>query len=650
MKYYLTTPLYYVNAAPHIGHTYTTLAADTIKRFKRMQGFEVALATGTDEHGQKVERSALAAGKSPEEFTAIVSNEFRAQWDTLGVQYDRFIRTTDPRHHETVRWLFERCKANGYVYKGTYTGQYCVSDEYYVNDAKPGDNCPDCGRLTETITEENYFFKLSAFADKLLKHYEDNPDFIGPDSRRNEVISFVRGGLQDLSISRTTLKWGIPLEGKHVAYVWFDALIGYVSAVAGMTNEAGLWPADLHLIGKEILRFHAVFWPAFLMAGDVPLPKRVFAHGWLLFENDKMSKSRGNIVRAEPIRQVMGLEALRYFLFREVVFGQDGSFSFDALVNRYNSELANGLGNLASRTLTMVKQYRDGVIPAPSGAVHSLAGSALKAIDLATRAFDGFEFSRGLEAIWSMLSDVDKFIVEQAPWKLAKSTEPGASAQLDDALYASAETLRVAVALLHPVLPESTANIWAQLGMPQPLESMEIEKLAWGQLLPEQKIGLIAPVFPRIEAKSAIERMRALEEEETVRQAKLLGKPIAAKEPEPEGTIQPPSPKIDIEDFGKVDLRVGQVLSAERVKGADKLLHLKVDTGEPEPRTIVAGIAAVYEPETLVGRKVVIVANLHPRKLRGIESNGMIVAASLEGGKPILASFLEDAPVGARLK
>jgi methionyl-tRNA synthetase len=353
-------------------------------------------------------------------------------------------------------------------------------------------------------------------------------------------------------------------------------------------------------------------------------------------------------VRAEPIRQVMGLEALRYFLFREVVFGQDGSFSFDALVGRYNSELANGLGNLASRTLTMIKQYRDGIIPAPSGTVHSLEASALSAIDHATRAFDGFEFSRGLEAIWSMLSDVDKFIVEQAPWKLAKDLS--AARQLDDALYASAETLRIAVALLHPILPESTVNIWTQLGMPEPLESLEIAKLAWGQLMPDQKIGLIAPVFPRIEAKSAIERMRALEEEETVRQSALLGKPIIPKECEPEGVIQPPSPKVDIEDFVKVDLRVGQVLSAERVKGADKLLHLRVDIGEPEPRTIVAGIATVYEPEKIVGRKVVIVANLHPRKLRGIESNGMIVAASLEGGKPILAGFLEDVPIGSRLK
>jgi methionyl-tRNA synthetase len=648
VKYYLTTPIYYVNAAPHIGHTYTTLAADTIKRFKRMQGYKVDLTTGTDEHGQKVERSAQAAGKSPEEFTTLISNEFRSLWDILGIRYDHFIRTTDPRHYETVRWLFERCKANGYVYKGSYTGQYCVFDELYVNDAKPGDPCPDCGRPTETVTEENYFFKLTAFTDRLLRHYEDNPDFIAPESRRNEVLSFVRGGLQDLSITRTTIKWGIPLEGKHVAYVWFDALISYISAVDGMTNKLGLWPADLHLIGKEILRFHAVFWPAFLMAGDVALPKRIFAHGWLLFENDKMSKSRGNIVRAEPIRQVMGLEALRYFLFREVVFGQDGSFSFDALVGRYNSELANGLGNLSSRTLTMIKQYRDGVIPT-SGA-RSLAFAALFTIDAATRAFEAFEFSRGLEAIWSMLSAVDKFIVDQAPWKLAKSTDPGAVQQLDDALYTSAETLRIAVILLHPILPESTANIWAQLGMTQPLEEFEIAKLAWGQLMAGQKIGMIAPVFPRIEAKSAIDRMRALEEEETARQAKLLGKPLPTKEPEREGTILPPSPKIDIDDFGKVDLRVGQVLSAERVKGADKLLHLKVDIGEPEPRTIVAGIATVYEPEKIVGRKVVIVANLHPRKLRGIESNGMIVAASLEGGKPILAGFLEDVPIGSRLK
>ena len=649
MKYYLTTPLYYVNAAPHIGHTYTTLAADTIKRLRRMQGYDAVLTTGTDEHGQKVERSAQATGRTPEEFTAIVSNEFRTQWDAFGVQYDHFIRTTDRKHHETVRWLFERCLKNGYVYKGSYTGQYCVSDEYYVNEAKPGDPCPICGRITETVTEENYFFKLSAFGDRLLKLYNDDPDFIQPEARRNEVLAFVRGGLQDLSISRTSLKWGIPLEGKHVAYVWFDALIGYMSAVKG----TDLWPADLHLIGKEILRFHAVFWPAFLMAADLPLPRRIYAHGWLLFENDKMSKSRGNMLRAEPIRRVMGLEALRYFLFREIVFGQDGSFSYDALIGRYNSELANGIGNLASRTLTMIRQYRDGVIPEASTALespHSLAEAARTAIDQATRAFDAFEFSRGLDAIWAMLSAADKFIVEQAPWKLARGTDPADAVKLNDALYASAETLRIAVALLHPILPESTTKIWEQLGMPEPLEQLKLEKLAWGELKPGQSVGQVAPVFPRVDAKTAIEQMRVLEEQESARQAKLLGKEVAPAESEPKGAVPPPSPKIEIDDFVKVDLRVGKVLSAERVKGSDKLLHLKVDIAEPEPRTIVAGIALAYEPEKMIGRKVVIVANLQPRKLRGIESNGMIVAASLEGGPPVLAGFLEDVPVGARLK
>jgi methionyl-tRNA synthetase len=654
MKYYLTTPIYYVNAAPHIGHTYTTLAADTIKRLKTMQGYRAVLTTGTDEHGQKVERSALAMGRTPEEFTAIVANEYRMLWDRIGIQYDHFIRTTEPRHYATVRWLFERCLANGYVYKGSYTGQYCVSDEFYVNDAKPGDNCPTCGRPTETVTEENYFFRLSAFADKLLKHYEDNPDFIRPESRRNEVVSFVRGGLQDLSISRTTLKWGIPLTGDHVAYVWFDALTNYISALDKGADDP-LWPADLHLVGKEILRFHAVFWPAFLMAAELPLPKQIFAHGWLLFENDKMSKSRGNIVRTDPIREVMGIEALRYFLFREVVFGQDGSFSYDALVGRYNSELANGLGNLASRTLTMIKQYRDGVIPQPS-TESSLAEPARLAIDHASRAFDAFEFSRGLEAIWALISAADKFIVEQAPWKLAKAGEE-ATQQLNDALYASADTLRIAVALLHPIMPESTTKIWEQLGMTTPLASLELAKLDWGQLSPEQSIGQIAPVFPRIDAKSAIDRMRELEVTETARQAKLLGKGVAEKPKETEtegtqaeGTIAPPSPKIEADDFFKVDLRVGQVLSAEPVKGTDKLLHMKIDIGEPEPRTIVAGIALVYKPEEIVGRKVVIVANLQPRKLRGIESNGMIVAGSLEGGKPVLAGFLESIPVGARLR
>ncbi len=642
MKYYFTTPLYYVNAAPHIGHTYTTLAADAIKRFKRMQGYDVFLTTGTDEHGQKVERSAQAAGKTAEEFADAVSAEFRRQWDTLGLKYDYFIRTTDPKHRKTVQWLFERCLKNGYVYKGSYTGQYCVFDELYVNDAKPGDNCPGCGRPTETVTEENYFFKLSAFTEKLLALYENNPKFVQPDSRRNEVISFVRQGLQDLSISRTTLKWGIPLpvEGHHVFYVWFDALIGYLSAV----SETDLWPADLHLVGKEIVRFHAIFWPAFLMAADLPLPGQIFAHGWLLFEQDKMSKSRGNIVRAEPIRRVMGFDALRYFLLREIVFGQDGSFSYDALIGRYNAELANGLGNLASRTLTMIQQYRGGVIPAGSheASDDAIAALARQTIETTAACFDKFDFSLGLEAIWKLLSAVDKFIVEQAPWKLARAPDPESQARLDTTLYTSAETLRVAAVLLSPILPESVAKIWSQLGMlsmETPLDSIRLAEFEWGQLPAGQKIGVIEGVFPRIDLKDAVDKMRALEAEVTAQQQELLGRPPA-----------PASEKIAIEDFGKVDLRVGLVLSAEPVKGADKLLHLKIDIAEAEPRTILAGVAESYKPEQLVGRKVVIVANLQPRKLRGIMSNGMIVAASLEGGKPVLAGFLEDVPVGARLK
>jgi len=643
MKYYLTTPIYYVNAAPHIGHTYTTIAADVIKRFKRMQGFDpVVLTTGTDEHGLKVERSAEAAGKTPQEFTKAIAEEFQRQWRDFALGIDHFVRTSDNQHHrETVQWLFERCLKNGAVYKGSYTGQYCVFDELYVNDAKPGDPCPDCGRPTETVTEENYFFKLSAFAGRLLELYEKQPDFIQPDAKRNEVISFVKQGLNDLSISRTSIKWGIPVpvEGKHVFYVWFDALTTYLSAV----RDTGLWPADLHLIGKEIVRFHAIYWPAFLMAADLPLPKHIFAHGWLLFEHDKMSKSRGNIVRAEPIRKVMGADALRYFLLREIVFGQDGSFSYDALIGRYNSELANGLGNLASRTLTMIQQYRGGQIPA--GNAEPIQKVACETIRATAEAFYRFEFSKGLESIWSLLSAVDKFIVEQAPWKLAANQDATAQQKLDAALYACAEALRIATALLSPVLPESCAKIWEQLGMTEPLETIRLESLAWGQLRAGQKIGHIAAVFPRIDAKPAIEKMRELEAQVSAEQAVLVGKPPAPS-PQPATT----GLQITIDDFSKVDLRVGQVLSAERVKGADKLLHLKVDLAEAEPRSIVAGIAEAYAPETLVGRKVVIVANLAPRKLRGLTSNGMIVAASLEGGKPVLAGFLEDVPVGARLK
>ncbi len=646
-KYYLTTPIYYTNGAPHIGHTYSTIVADVLRRLKRMQGYEVVMTTGTDEHGVNVERSAEKNGKTPRDFVDAIVPEWRMHWDSLLIAGDEFVRTSEERHHRTVNWMFQRCRANGNVYKGSYTGQYCIFDNLYVNDAKPGDPCPTCGRITETVTEENYFFKLSVFQDKLLKLFEEQPDFILPESRRNEVISFVKGGLNDLSITRTSIKWGIPVEGEspHVFYVWFDALIAYLTAAGGPEYaERGFWPADLHLVGKEIVRFHAVFWPAFLMAADVPLPKKIYAHGWLLFEQDKMSKTKGNVVRPLPIAEVMGRDALRYFLLREIVFGQDGSFSYDALVQRYNSDLANGLGNLASRTLSMVNQYRGGVIPASPGD-GKIAEVARETVRTTLEHFEKLEFNKGLEAVWQLIAAVDKLIVERAPWKLVKQGDD-ATVLLDDTLYTSAEVLRILCVLLSPILPESAAKIRQQLGCSDPLESLRTKDLAWGLLPAGQKLGEILAVFPRAEAKPSIERMMQLELSERARQDALLGK-------KPEPTAEPAkeeTPSITIDDFIKVDLRVGLINSAVVVKGADKLLHLSVDIGEPEPRSIVAGLALAYKPEQLIGRKVVIVANLQPRKLRGLESRGMIVAASLEGGSPVLAGFLEDVPVGARLK
>jgi len=644
-KYYLTTPIYYVNAAPHIGHAYTTIAAEAIARFKRMQGFEVVLTTGTDEHGTKVERSARAQGKSPEEFVELISNEFRETWQKLDLQMDRFQRTTNANHAKIVNQLFEACQKNGYIYKGTYTGLYSVVSEAFVNDAKPGDIDPETGKPYEEITEENYFFKLSAFTERLLEFYDQNPRFMLPEIRRNEILAFVKQGLVDLSITRTSIKWGVPVESDpaHVFYVWFDALATYVSAVDG----ENLWPADLHLIGKEILRFHTVFWPAFLMAAGWELPKQVFAHGWLLFEESKMSKSRGNIVRPMPIADTMGVDAMRYFLLREIVFGQDGNFSFDALVGRYNSDLANGLGNLASRSLSMLSQYRAGAVPASFTYAELSADIAATHKDVSAH-YEAFEFSKALERIWTLISKIDRLIVTVAPWKLAKDQSAEAQQNLDRILYTALESLRIISGLVSPVLPHSAQRIWEQLGFEDKVATHALEEFQWGAASLPAKIGEIVAVFPRLEPQATIQKMQELEESEKVRQATLLGQ--TPKAAEPAVPLAPLAPTITIDDFSKVDLRVGEVKSAEKVKGADKLLHLKIDIGEAEPRTIVAGIALVYQPEQLIGRKVVIVANLEPRKLKGITSQGMIVAASLEGGAPVLASFLESVPPGARLK
>jgi methionyl-tRNA synthetase len=665
-KFYITTPIYYVNARPHIGHAYTTLACDTIARRHRMLGDDTYFLTGTDEHGQKIERAAAAAGKTPQQFADEVSGEFRALWKRMGLTHDDFIRTTEDRHKKSVQYLFTRLRDNGYIYKGNYTGQYCVSDEMYV-DVPPGAPCPECGRITETVHEENYFFKLSAFADKLLQLYAEQPEWIRPETRRNEVISFVKTGLKDLSISRSTFSWGIPVpdDPKHVIYVWLDALANYITALgygsADTTKYDKYWPADVQMIGKEIVRFHCVYWPAFLMAAGIPLPNGIMAHGWLLFEENKMSKSRGNIVRAETILDVLGADALRYFLLREVVFGSDGSFSFDALVQRYNSDLANGLGNLASRTLTMINRYFKAEVPYPSHkAAHRPVDDAIAEIAADVIAdynvlFDQFQFSKALEVAWGLVASVDKYIVENEPWALGEKQDEDSRARLATVLYTSAEALRIVTALAHPVIPESTARIWTQLGLGD-IRKFDLTSLKWGQLRLGTKLGEVQPVFPRKD-KSAVERMQKIEEQgrpaaTAVAENKLDGggtgvSPVPASGDAPRSTA--PDGKISIDDFVKVELRVAQVKVAERVKNSDKLLRLEVDLGT-EIRQIVAGIAEAYAPETLVGRKVVIVANLAPRKLRGLESNGMIVAASLEGGQPVLAGFLEEVPVGARLK
>jgi methionyl-tRNA synthetase len=655
LKYYLTTPIYYTNGLPHIGHVYTTIVCDTIRRFKRMRGYDVVMTTGTDEHGVNVERAAQKAGIPESEFVARMAETWKALWDELGVAADEFVRTTDISHVRTVQWLFRLCRENGYVYKGHYIGQYCIYDNAYV-DVKAGENCPDCGRPTETITEENYFFKLSAFQKPLLDFYKKNPNFIQPETRRNEIISFVEGGLKDLSITRTTIRWGIPVPGEepHVFYVWFDALTSYLSAVGGPEYERrGYWPADVHVVGKDIIRFHAVYWPAFLIAAMLPVPKQVWAHGWFLMDQAKMSKSKGNVVRAKPIVDVLGMDPLRYFLLRDTVFGQDGNFSYDALVTRYNSELANGLGNLASRTAALIEKTFAGKIPKPAQFAaqdDALAKLVQTAIGEILESYENFSFSRTLEQIWSVIAAADKYLTTEQPWALGDSeADQKRKAAI---LYTTAELLRVVTALSHPVLPQSTNKIWTLLGQQGTAASQHLDGLRWGQLAPGTALGKSQTLFPRIDKAEALERIEAMANE-----AEKAPSPAAAPTPAASGTAAAGAAaapaaveKIGIEDFVKVEMRVGQVKTAERIVGADKLLKLTVDIGT-EVRQICAGIAQYYEPESLVGRKVVVVVNLAPRKLRGVESNGMIVAASVgPEGRPVLAGFGEDVEVGTRLK
>jgi methionyl-tRNA synthetase len=743
--FYLTTPIYYVNARPHLGHAYSTIVCDAIARRKRALGIDTWFLTGTDEHGEKIERSAKLAGRTPHEFATAIAAEFRGLWDRLGLTYDDFIRTTEPRHIRGVQRLFATLRDKGYIYKGSYTGQYCVSDEAWV-DVEPGAPCPDCGRITETVSEENYFFKLSAFERKLLEFYEANPDFMQPESTRREVLSFVRSGLKDLSVSRTSFSWGTPVPGdeKHVVYVWLDALVNYISALgygsddpADKARFAKFWPADIHLIGKEISRFHCVYWPAFLMAAGIPVPRSVRANGWLLFDQGKMSKSRGNIVRAETVHAVLGSDALRYFLLREIPFGQDGNFSFDALVQRYNGDLANGFGNLVSRVVNMVHKYFGGVVPEAgpdTPAEKALRESTTRTIAEFVPAFDDLNFSEALKSLWLLVAETDGYLTANAPWKKpAERSDAEHSALQASVLATAAKAIRVMTALVYPILPDAASKVWRQLGQGEITNAAKhafLTNIAWGGLKAGTQFGEPSPLFPRAE-KDAVTRMQNLEDEnnrsaveaasqqesepksvapapppaspsvvpvqdpkthagagiqqptETTATSKATAPTVAPVESQkpvatahvnqvpaelassrlsttpdaaPAGAPLDPSAApeqpafITIDDFTKVDLRVAQILVAERVPKADKLLRLEIDLGY-EKRQILAGIAQYYEPEKLIGRKIVIVANLAPRKMRGLESNGMLLAASLPpDGSPVLAGFLEDVPLGARLK
>jgi methionyl-tRNA synthetase len=683
-KYYLTTPIYYANSRPHVGSAYTTIVCDVIARYKRMCGFDVAYLTGTDEHGVNIERAAEKLGISPADLVDRNQQIFRDLWKLLGISYTDFVRTTEPRHAVAVQNLVRRTQrvSPDAIFKRKYEGRYCIYDNLYVSDTPEPADCQICGRPAELISEENYFFRLSAYQEKLLQLYKDQPDFVQPDFRLKEVKSFVESGLKDLSISRKTIKWGIPWPGdhEHVFYVWYDALTSYMSGIGFVDGETDskkdsdrfkrFWPADVHMIGKEIIRFHAVYWPAFLMAAfpDRPMseymPGRIQAHGWLLFEQEKMSKSKGNVAYAEPISKALGNDALRYYLLREVVFGQDGNFSNDALITRYNADLANGLGNLCSRTLTMIEKYLDGKIPDSADFVDDAQIrqiATLVAGDDSARAgargyFNTFDFSRGVEAIWSLVSAADAYLATERPWVLAESD--ATRTRLAGVLYTAAETLRFVAVLAHPVIPDATQKVWEQLGQTGKLADHRIDQLKWGELKPGTRIGKPEGVFPRADKKAILEKIETMENE--------IRNPNSAQPTAPSSDSAPTAPiiapitgaaaapatpaKIGIEEFAKVELRAGIVKSAERIQGADKLLKLLVDIGD-EVRQVLAGIALSYAPEDLVGRKVVIVTNLAPRKMRGLESNGMLLAASVgPDGKPVLCTFAEDVPAGAKVK